>query len=157
MTKNKSDFGEDLRIKNSDEFQEETVSIATGSQKRRRSLTQTSIDRYHQRGQITSRQYNTANYIYSLYMKSEKRIISSYNPDSQMSGKSYMVDSKEKGFCEYMDIVKLLPHKLFEIIQHIVIYGFSCNEFDKKYNNKRKTISELRLALDMLADHFRIF
>ena len=45
MTKEKSDFGEDIRLKG-DDYREENISIIAGSQKRRRILTQTSIDRY---------------------------------------------------------------------------------------------------------------
>jgi len=156
MAKVKSDYGEDIRIKGEDEYREESISITAGSQKRRRILTQTSIDRYYQRGQINTKQYNTAIYVYALYRKSEKRIISSYNPDSSLMGTN--IDDKNlAGFCDYMDIVKVLPGKLFNILQHIVIYGFSAAEFDKQYNNKRKTIKELRLALDMLSNHFGVY
>jgi hypothetical protein len=156
MAKVKSDYGEDIRIKGEDEYREESISITAGSQKRRRILTQTSIDRYYQRGLITAAQYNTAIYVYALYRKSEKRITSSYNPDAALMT-SNIDDKNMAGFCDYMDIVKVLPSKLFNIVQHIVIYGFSANEFDKQYDNKRKTLNELRLALDMLSDHFGVY
>ena len=122
MTKEKSDFGEDIRLKG-DDYREENISIIAGSQKRRRILTQTSIDRYYQRGNINTRQYNTALYVYALYRKSEKRIISSYNPDSAVMT-SNVDDKNMTGFCDYIQITKLLPTKLFNIVQHIVIYGF---------------------------------
>jgi len=155
MTKEKSDFGEDIRLKN-DDYRDESISIIAGSQKRRRILTQTSIDRYYQRGNINTRQYNTALYVYALYRKSEKRIISSYNPDSAVMT-SNVDDKNMTGFCDYIQITKILPTKLFNIVQHIVIYGFSANEFDKAYNNKRKTLKELKQALNMLSDHFGVY
>jgi len=155
MVKDKSDYGEDIRLKG-DEYREENISITAGSQKRRRILTQSSIDRYYQRGNINTRQYNTALYIYALYRKSEKRVISSYNPDSSVNT-SNVDDKNMTGFCDYIQITKLLPTKLFNIVQHIVIYGFSANEFDKAYDNKRKTLKELKQALDMLSGYFRIY
>jgi len=155
MVRHKSDYGEDIRLKD-DESREEYISITTGNQKRRRILTQTSIDRYHQRGYINDRQYHTAQYIYALYSKSEKRIISSYNPDSTINT-SNSDDSSLVGLSDYIQITKVLPTKLFNIIQHIVIYGFSANEFDKQYNNKRKTLKELKEALNILSEHFRIY
>lgn len=155
MTKEKSDFGEDIRLKN-DDYRDESISIIAGSQKRRRILTQTSIDRYYQRGNINTRQYNTALYVYALYRKSEKRIISSYNPDSAVMT-SNVDDKNMTGLCDYIQITKILPTKLFNIVQHIVIYGFSANEFDKTYNNKRKTLKELKQALNMLSDHFGVY
>tara|TARA_A100000171_G_scaffold11570_1_gene9466 strand:- start:1586 stop:2062 length:477 start_codon:yes stop_codon:yes gene_type:complete len=151
----KSDYGNEIRIKKDDEFREENISINVGSKKRRRILTQSSIDRYFQREQITSQQYNTALYIYAIYQRSEKNIISSYNPDSRIS-RSTNDDRNIVGFCDYMQLTKHLPQNLFNVIQHIVIYGFSANEYDKKFDNKRKTLDELRKALDILAKHFRI-
>ena len=155
MVKDKSDYGEDIRLKG-DEYREENISITAGSQKRRRILTQSSIDRYYQRGNINTRQYNTALYIYALYRKSEKRVISSYNPDSSVNT-SNVDDKNMAGFCDYIEITKVLSPKLFNVVQHIVVYGFSANEFDKLYNNKRKTLKELKLALNKLSEFFRVY
>ena len=151
----KSDYGNEIRLKKDDEYREENISITAGSKKRRRILTQSSIDRYFQRGHLTSQQYNTALYIYAIYQRSEKNIISSYNPDSKVS-RSTNDDRNIVGFCDYMQLTKHLPKKLFNVMQHIVIYGFSANEYDKKFDNKRRSLNELREALDILSKHFRI-
>ena len=151
----KSDLGEDIRIKD-DEYREESVNILAGSQKRRRILTQTSIDRYYQRGNINIRQYNTALYVYALYRKSETRITSSYNPDANIM-MSNVDDKNMAGVCDYIQITKILPTKLFNVLQHIVIYGFSANDFDKKYDNKRKSLKELRIALNLLSEYFKVY
>ena len=149
----KSDFGIDIRIKKDDIYKDEDISIVAGSKKRRRILTQTIIDRYYQRGLIDDRQYNTALYLYAIYGQTSKRLISSYNSDSLIQGR---MQNQDISFSSYMDICKHLDSKLFSIVQHIVIYGFSASEFDKKYNNKRRTMSELRNALDQLSKFFNI-
>ena len=149
----KSDFGIDIRIKKDDIYKDENISIVAGSKKRRRILTQSMIDRYYQRGLSNDRQYNTALYVYAIYQKTSKRIISSYNSDILIDGQRPYEDIN---FSTYMDIVKRLDNKLFNIVQHIVIYGFSASEFDNKYNNKRRTMKELKLALDTLGDFFKI-
>ena len=66
------------------------------------------------------------------------------------------MQNQDISFSSYMDICKHLDSKLFSIVQHIVIYGFSASEFDKKYNNKRRTMNELRNALDQLSKFFNI-
>ena len=66
-------------------------------------------------------------------------------------------DKNMAGFCDYIQITKILPTKLFNVLQHIVIYGFSANDFDKEYNNKRKSLKELKTALNLLSEYFKVY
>ena len=139
MKARKSDLGTPERVK-SEIYRDEAIGLTAGSPKRRRVLSQTPIDRYYQRKQISERQYSTALYLYPRVDSS------SYNANEHSAiGKS-----------DYLKAMNLLDKQLFSIVQYCVIFGCTAGSFDELNGIRRVSMVNLRAGLDKLADYFRI-
>lgn len=150
----RSDLGNEERIKD-DVYRDEATGLTAGSQLRRRILTQSLIDRYMQRGFITSRQYNTAQYLYNIYRKGTKTAGMKY--DVRVDGGGSTEEDSNTGFSDYMKAMRMLDQNMFAIVQWIVIDGSTAASFDERnYGGKRISMNVLRAALDKLAIHFGI-
>jgi len=156
MSKSKirSDLGTDERVAGED-YRDEATGLTAGSQLRRRILSQSLIDRYYQRGYIDSKQYNTAQYLLTMYSKGAKSNSMKY--DVRVDGGGNSTESINIGFSEFMRMTRKLPSDLFRVIQFVVIEGGTCTSLDEKdYNSRRVSMKLLKRALDSLADYFGI-
>jgi|TARA_R110000787_G_C13367980_1_gene440590 hypothetical protein len=154
MKVRKSDLGTPERVK-SEIYRDEAIGLTAGSPKRRRVLSQTPIDRYYQRKQISERQYSTALYLYSVYYKSSKSAGINYNP--RVDSSSYNTNEHSAvGKSDYLKAMNSLDKQLFSIVQYCVIFGCTAGSFDEINGIRRVSMSNLRAGLDKLADYFRI-
>tara|TARA_S200002703_G_scaffold141338_1_gene133113 strand:- start:286 stop:756 length:471 start_codon:yes stop_codon:yes gene_type:complete len=150
----KSDLGTDERV--ADEvYKDEPTGLTAGSPLRRRILTQSLIDRYHQRNIITDRQYNTAQYLFRIYNKGMKATAMKY--DVRVDGGGASNDDSSVGFSDYMKAMRSLDSNMFKVVQWIVIDGMTAASLDQvDYGGRRMSMKLLRAALNQLADHFGI-
>lgn len=150
----KSDLGVEDRVKD-EVYRDEPIGLTAGSQLRRRILSQNLIDRYYQRGYITLRQYNTAQYLHRLYQKGNR--VASMKYDSRVDGSSGGYDNDNVGFSEYMKAMRELPTHLFTVVQWIVIDGSTATSLDEKeYQGRRISMQRLKESLNWLANYFGI-
>ena len=152
----KSDLGTDERVKD-ESFRDEPTGLTAGSTLRRRILSQSLIDRYYNRQYITSRQYNTAIYLLTIYTKGTRSNSMNFGDRVDSSSSSSNYDAVSLGFSEFMRVTKQMPSDLFKVIQWIVIEGSTATSLDQKeYNSRRVSMKKLKLALNYLADYFGI-
>lgn len=150
----KSDLGTEQGVKDHS-YRDEAIGLTAGSQVRRRVLTQNLIDRYYQRKLITPRQYNTAQYLHSIYTKGSRTAGMKY--DVRVDGGGASNDDSAVGFSDYMKAMKLLPGEMFRVVQWIVIDGCSATSLDQQiHNGRRMSMQQLRKALDKLSEYFGI-
>ena len=151
----KSDLGIEERL-NGEDFRDEPVGLTAGSQLRRRILSQNLIDRYFQRKLITPRQYNTANYLYTLYQKGIAKSSMALDIKVNESRKSF--DNSSTAYSDYMRAMRKLPTDLFQVVQYIVIEGSTATSLDQKeYASRRVSMNKLRDAIDKLSNYFGIY
>lgn len=154
-TRLRSDLGTAERVQTDDVYRDEATGLTAGSQLRRRILTQSLIDRYFQRGIITSRQYNTAQYLYTIYRKGTATAGMKY--DVRVDGGGGSNEDANTGFSDYMKAMRMLDQNMFAVVQWIVIDGSTATSYDsKRHGGKRISMDILRSALDKLAIHFGI-
>ena len=150
----KSDLGTNERIIG-EVYRDEPTGLTAGSKLRRRIMTQNLVDRYYQRGQITSKQYNTAQYLLIIHSKGARP--SSMKFDAKVDGSVTSYDGDSVAFSDYIKAMKKLPLNMFRVVQWIVFEGSTATSLDaKEYNSRRVSMNRLRNALDYLADHFGI-
>jgi hypothetical protein len=122
----------------------------------RRVVTQTALDRYLQRGQISQRQFDAGMKLYRLWRASgsARSVISNYGP---------RVDSAK----EISEDQAILRHKvtktlramgrLSEILIHVCLCDLPARDWaSSRRDAPQAGVGVRRLALDTMADHFKI-
>lgn len=121
-----------------------------------RVTTQSVLDRYLQRGQISQRQFDAGMKLYRLWRASgsARSVISNYGP---------RIDSAK----EISERQAILRHKVTETLREmgrlseILVHVCLCDQPAREWASSRRDAPQagvvvLRLALDTLADHFKI-
>jgi hypothetical protein len=139
-----------------DDFRDEFLDGKAGSPKRRRVTTQTPLDRYYNRDQISQRQYDAGMKYYALHRRGSgtQRITASYSP---AIGKSYseMSDGQAHAWSEFAMASREIGKQLNDCAYDVCVVGISAGDWAKKKDADQKGgILVLRLALDALGDYF---
>ena len=118
---------------------------------RRRVLTQTPLDRYYQREEITERQYVAGKRLYGLWRASgsESRITGAYEPPIQHAGE--LSDGQAYRRARFSEVMRHMG------ITHssVLVWVCLCGESAKGWGG-RTGIEYLRDALTCLADYWRL-
>lgn len=150
-----SDFGPDERWQH-DEFAVERTGKGGGVSKRRRVTTQTPLDRYFSRGQITREQYDAGVRYFLLHRKGlgTARVTGKYEP---FSSKSTGTESEGQGqaYVAFRECERQIGRQLADCAYDVLLMDMSAGDYAKKKNADPKGgILVFRLALDAIADHF---
>ena len=150
-----SDVGTDERWQH-DEYRDEATDKTAGSPKRRRVTTQTPLDRYYNRDQISQRQYEAGSKYYALHRRgsSTARTTASYSPAVGKSNNE-MTDAQATAWAEFSLASKDIGRQLNDCAYDVCVIGISAADWAKKKDADPKGgILVLRLALDALGDYF---
>ena len=150
-----TDFGPEERWQH-DEYREEYVENKAGSPKRRRVTTQTPLDRYFNRDQISQRAYEAGMKFYALHRRGvgTQRVTGKYSPAVGKSN-AEMSDGQAHAFTEFAKAQREIGRQLNSCAYDVCIVGISAADWAKAHGGDPKGgILVLRLALDALGDHF---
>ena len=150
-----SDFGTNERATHDDIQLEETM---VAGQVRARVTTQTQIDRYLKRNEISNRQFDAAERFSAAWFIGCRGTAVTANYDVRIPAASTSVDdhvSRARWSVE-MALTALGP-QLNPIIVHTVGLDLPASAWAIKHNHsKRSGLTVLKLALDALADHYGV-
>ena len=153
-----SDFGTPERLQHTAGIRYERTSKKLGSKKRLRITQQTPLDRMKSRDQITQRQYDAGEKLYTLFYKSGKlqRLTSNYEAVIVDGGKRGGETASEAEM-QYNEALKFVGRDLASVLRWVCIVGSSPSEWAKKEGHAEKSgVTVLRIALDALGDFFRM-
>jgi hypothetical protein len=128
---------------------------ATAKHARARVRGQTMLDRYLKRKLITHRQFMAGRKVYADWFAAglPKRITSSYEP--RVAGNDGESQKQIDAYKAYRAAMKRLTDRLSGVIVHVCLLDHSSEEWARQVG--RRVIDGptiLRLALDMLGDHY---
>lgn len=121
-----------------------------------RNITQCVLDRYLARNQITQRQFDAGLKLYRLWRASgaAQRIIASYSP--RVGAQREMSDDQAVLRGQVIDILRRME-PLSGILMHVCLCDESARDWAVKRGDAPQAgIAVLRLALDSLADYWRL-
>jgi len=153
-----SDFGTRERLQHTEGIAYENTDKRLGSPKRMRVTTQTPLDRYYAREQITRRQFEAGQQLYAIWRRAGRaqRLTANYDANIVDGGKND-AESGADAFTEYLSILREIGRDLAGIAQWVCVQGSSANEWAKNNGHDPKGgIVALRLTLDALGDVFKM-
>lgn len=122
----------------------------------RRVVTQTALDRYLQRGQISQRQFDAGMKLYRLWRASgsARSVISNYGPRVDTAKEI----SEDQAILRHkVSAVLRAMGRLSEILVHVCLCDLPARDWaESRRDAPQAGVVVLRLALDTLADHFKI-
>jgi len=139
-----------------DEFRDEHTDTKLGAPKRRRVVTQTPLDRYYHRNQITRRQYEAGAKYFALHLRGagSQRVTASYSPAIGKSNND-MSDGQAHAWAEFVKASREIGKQLNDCAYDVCVVGISAADWAKKKDADPKGgILVLRLSLDALGDYF---
>ena len=126
-----------------------------GGAKRARITTQTLLDRYRQREQITKRQYDAGLELYRIWHKSGRGVKTVNYEAVRVDGSGSGGETSGEAFSAYMSALRAIGVDLSSVAQWVAIQGMSAADWAERQSHGPKGgIVALRLALDALGDHF---
>ena len=149
-----SDFGTPELQQRAQSVRYENTDLRLGSPKRMRITSQTPLDRYFQREQITKRQFDAGQEFYQLWRRAGRaqRVTSNY--DAVIVDGSAASDSNE-AFSDYVATLRDLGRDLGNIAQWICVEGMDANKWaEQNDHDPRGGITLLRVTLTALGDKF---
>lgn len=150
-----SDFGTPERKARADGIRFERTDKRLGGPKRMRITTQTPLDRYYQREQISRRQFEAGEKLYALWRRAgrSQRLVSNY--DAVIVDGSSPTQTHGEAFSDYIAILRDLGQDMGKVAMWVCCEGMNANEAATQLNHDpRGGITLLRITLDGLGDIF---
>ena len=150
-----SDFGTPERKSQAGAIRFERVDKRLGGPKRMRVISQTPLDRYFQREQISRRQFEAGEKLYGLWRRAGRSQRLSSNYDAVIVDEGRATQTHAEAFSDYIAILRDLGRDMSKVAQWVCIEGMNANEAaTKMQHDARGGITLLRLTLDALGDRF---
>ena len=124
-------------------------------QRRARVHSQTMIDRYLQRGQITRRQFDAAEKLHALWRAagSAQGVVATYG--IRIKGRGDLSERQSILRAEVTKTLSRLGSRLASVLVHVCLCDDAAGDWGERHRGKATDgIALLRLALDTLADHW---
>ncbi len=150
-----SDFGTPERKSQAGAIRFERVDKRLGGPKRMRVMSQTPLDRYFQREQISRRQFEAGEKFYGLWRRAgrSQRLVSNY--DAIIVDGTSPTYTHGEAFSEYIRILRELGQDMGKVAMWVCCEGMNANEAAVQLDHDpRGGITLLRLTLDALGDEF---
>ena len=121
---------------------------------RARVTTQTPLDRYLTRDQITKRQYDAGQRLYADWYRagSSPHLIGTYGPPT--GGEPALTDAQAYARRRVNEAMRRVGIRLSPILVSVVLLGEAARETGAQMGEPKAGIVVLKLALDSLADHY---
>ena len=122
----------------------------------RRVETQTNMDRYLKHRRITQRQYDAGMRIYADWRRQggEPRVVAAYEHRIPGSGDT---DREVMARKRYTDAIQAVGKRLTGVIVHVALLDHSVGDWAREHGYRAEAgMAALHLALDTLADHYRL-